>query len=559
MLKEQNLHAVHGESAVHVEALRRQRMQLDERQERLFDVLYVKAEQEKENRRQIAEFEELLAEELARRKAQQVRKEVVRQQVCNGSEELRALKEKLQAAQVNKVRARQLMEKQDRERSEQERQGAHDALVEASRLAADRLAMQEQQQKVLASQAMLKENQELLAQKELRQEAAQEFEKDKALVEDVVAKIMDEDLRDLAAREQKKKEANRILAEYHQALLDRRREDEKQQVEEDQRIEAYAREKRSREEQVAKEKRELEAERNRVLQELSSKQVRVNREAQEREKLREELWYEEREELERRKEWMKAQKRLEDQQEMLQAYQAHLERQERLRKEEAAKEQEARQALMEQFAEDERVDQMSAQRRRLKMQEYRREVDNQMEARKQQCEAERRKELEELARLRAVEAEHAQIVEEERRRLLKLHAGDARHFPKGALARESDLELVGLPRSAAPERPAVQRQRDNYLGLAPYPARSRAVSAGARAPPLADPEPEPEGPLAAPFRRPRASTPVPRFAPAPRDRGGGVAEVLGQGLAEGGFQPPARVPARSRASSVAMSRRDAGS
>ncbi|CAE7658303.1 Mns1, partial [Symbiodinium sp. CCMP2456] len=87
----------------------------------------------------------------------------------------------------------------DRERSEQEQQGAHDALVEASRLAADRLAMQEQQQKVLASQAMLKENQELLAQKELRQEAAQEFEKDKALVEDVVAKIMEEDLRDLAA------------------------------------------------------------------------------------------------------------------------------------------------------------------------------------------------------------------------------------------------------------------------------------------------------------------------------------------------------------------------
>ncbi|CAE7650132.1 Mns1, partial [Symbiodinium sp. CCMP2592] len=126
----QNLHAVHGESDVHVEVLRRQRMQLDERQERLFDFLYVKAEQEKENRRQIAEFEELLAEELARRKAQQVRKEVVRQQVCNQSEELRALKEKLQAAQVNKVRARQLMEKQDRERSEQEQQGAHDALVE---------------------------------------------------------------------------------------------------------------------------------------------------------------------------------------------------------------------------------------------------------------------------------------------------------------------------------------------------------------------------------------------------------------------------------------------
>ncbi|CAE7658314.1 Mns1, partial [Symbiodinium sp. CCMP2456] len=93
-------------------------------------------------------------------------------------------------------------------------------------------------------------------------------------------------------------------------------------------------------------------------------------------------------------------------------------------------------------------------------------------------------------------------------------------------------------------------------------ARSRAVSAGpagARAPPADPAEPEPEGPLAAPFRRPRASTPVPRFAPAPRDRAGGVAEVLGQGLAEGGFQPPARVPARSRASSVAMSRRDAGS
>jgi len=571
MLKEQNLQAVHGECAAHVEAMRRHRMEAAERQELLDDYIYVKSEQEKENRRQISEFEERLAQELAKRKAQQVRKQVVRQQVCNGSEELRALKEKLRAAQVNKVRAKQMLEKQERERVEMEQQGVLDALVEERRAEAELDERRQQKQKALAKAAFLKENQDLIAQKEIeREEAMREFEKDKAAVEEVMSKVVEEDWRDLVAREHKKKEMNRILAEYKQAAEDRRRDDEQEQVEEERRIEAYNKKKRLHEQELAKEKRQLDDERQRILQELSSQHEKRNREAQEMERLREDLWREEREEAERRKDLMKARKRLEDQQEMLREYQAYLEKQESRRRQEAAQAEAQKQDLMEQYAEDKRLDQLSAQKRRLKMQEYRREVDKQMQDQQERYDRERKQELEELARMRAEEAERARMVEEERQRLLREHAGDVRHFPKGALTRESDLDLVGLPRTdpaGGSDQSVVRRQRDNYIGLSPYPANLRAASAkGARSAPVQDalPEADPdqEELLAAPMARPPARSPhtsSARFSPAPRmpqaRHTGGVAAIFG-GDDGSRFQPPVRQPqTRPRSSSAAATTR----
>merc|ERR1719491_1866863 len=56
-------------------------------------------------------FEEHLAEELARRKSTQLCADMEKRRICDGSEELRSLKERLHMAKVNKERAMQLVQK----------------------------------------------------------------------------------------------------------------------------------------------------------------------------------------------------------------------------------------------------------------------------------------------------------------------------------------------------------------------------------------------------------------------------------------------------------------
>merc|ERR1719146_118560 len=73
------------------------------------DYTFVKGKQEKEKSRLISQAEERLADEIARQAADKTRKEQDRRRICDGSEELRALKERLHAAKVNKERAQQLL------------------------------------------------------------------------------------------------------------------------------------------------------------------------------------------------------------------------------------------------------------------------------------------------------------------------------------------------------------------------------------------------------------------------------------------------------------------
>lgn len=480
MLKEQSRQATYSECNVRVEAMRRQRAEALERQERLAGERFLKAEQEKENQKQITEFQERVATQLATKKAHEARQEALRRRVVDGSDELRVLKEKLHAAQVNKVWAKQLLEKQERDASEMQKEAVMAAQLEDLRIQSEQKDEREMQQKALRMKALQKDNQELLARKNQSDEAMRQFEHDKRLVEEVMAKVQDEDRRELALREERKKSAMEMLMQHREEQDRRRREDELRQAQEEEDIEAYARQKRAWEERLAREKSEQDASRWRLQQEMLRQQNQRHREAQEVERLREDLWREEKEEEDRRKELLKARKILEDKQEMLQAYQEHLEREEIRRKREIAQEQEERQQLMARYEEDNRLNQLSDQKRRIKMQEYRRAVDHQMEERRQLYEAERQKERDELARMKAEEAEQARIVEEERQSLLRMFAQDARHFPKGALVKAADFEAVGLPKPFQPEARPMQR---NNLGLPPYPVRQRSAPTPAFQPP----------------------------------------------------------------------------
>merc|ERR1719399_1040704 len=110
MLVTHNIIAGHARSERNVEGLRRCRSEAMERRDLFMDYTFVKGKQEKEKSRLISQAEERLADEIARQAADKTRKEQDRRRICDGSEELRALKERLHAAKVNKERAQQLLE-----------------------------------------------------------------------------------------------------------------------------------------------------------------------------------------------------------------------------------------------------------------------------------------------------------------------------------------------------------------------------------------------------------------------------------------------------------------
>merc|ERR1719478_2091549 len=114
MLKEHNILVGHGKSDVRVDAMRRDRQSEGERRELFNDFVHVKRAQDHERKTRIADMENRMASELERRKAEKIREDQNKKRICANSEELRALKGKLHAAQVNKERAAQLLEKQVR-------------------------------------------------------------------------------------------------------------------------------------------------------------------------------------------------------------------------------------------------------------------------------------------------------------------------------------------------------------------------------------------------------------------------------------------------------------
>merc|ERR1712241_1528362 len=98
---------------------------------------------------------------------------------------------------------------------------------------------------------------------------------------------------------------------------------------------------------------------------------------------------------------------------------------------------------MEKLAEDDRIEQMNAQKRRMKQLEHKRAVEQLLQARKAQFEEAREREV--LDRKAEMEAakRRAELIEEERQKLLAKHAHNLLgYIPKGVLKQE-DVERLG--------------------------------------------------------------------------------------------------------------------
>lgn len=479
-LKDHSRAAGRSLSELRGEGLFRQRQEAVERKELLTDYAYIKAEQDKERKKHIADVQESLATELERRRVANVREEVSRRRICEGSEELRALKGRLQAASVNKARAMQLLERQAKEEEDYQRECKMVTQLENWRLEDLEREHNHEQAKVRQRQQVKQMQQEQLIARDahLREEAEREQMRDRADVEEIVRRIGEEDEMEVAERRARQEQARNLYREgmqerhaYQVAL-------ERKEADDNARIEEFAREKRAFEDRIAQEKEQQELERRRILQNMLDDQVAQKREAEECDRIRQDYHEEERREAERRLEEAQVRRRLENREEQRQAYEDHMKHAEVKRQLQAEEEHRLREQLLAKFAEDDRIEQMNAQKRRLKVQEHKREVERQLQLRREQYEAARQQEREAFLYLQKEEEEQRRVIEEERRRLLAEAAPLKTFFPKGVLEREADMELVGMTPPSSASGPSVAARGSSRAASLGRPPVLRQVQLG---------------------------------------------------------------------------------
>lgn len=392
----------------------------------------------------MAEQEAALAAELVRRKAEAERQERMIAKVAAESAELRQLRAKIQAAYIDKERADQISMKRVSDALKKEEESRLDAHMESERQAAlgrrqqeeaERLAKQREQAAVLETQLQDKENQ--------RKQAYEAYLAERQMVDEIVAKIQAEDDAERMTVMAKRKDTQEYIKGY---LVDReaRREAARKAVEaEDAALRAFIERKAAQEAAEEERKRAIKKEKDRLFAEQAA--ALAKRQAQDDEfiALVAELQREEAEAAARDAEKEKVEKRIRQKMDMLSAY----EHSQRIRQEKEAaerKEEEAfRQAMLDKFAADEKLEQMNAQKRRLRQAEHKREVERMIEERRKRLEEERQREIAERGQDAAREAARLEIVQQERARLLREHAAALiGHLPRGVLVSEEDLKFL---------------------------------------------------------------------------------------------------------------------
>jgi len=397
----------------------------------------------------LREQDERLAAEIARRKTQAVREAKNVQRICEQSEELRALEEKLKAAYMNKERECQIKESAHLIAKQAESESIMAQTMEADRqrgLQAEAYREYLRQQDGRAMRAELdKQVQEKMT---LKAEAYQQFLKEKEMVDKVVEAIIEEDRRETEARHAKEKE----IKSYIDAFIVQQEEyKHKRRVEieeENAKIRAYAEHVMAREQAMRLEREKDQNAKDAALEKISGDMAARQREKDEMDNLRNELVIQETEEKILQKEKEKMARAVQQRMDIALAneYQRQLKA---IRREEEKQEEEGfRVAMLAKFAEDDRLDQMNAQKRRMKQLEHRKAIEQLLELRRAKYEQERGAELQEQLNAERVEQIRQQIIEEERKRMLAAHAKNLglQHLPKGILSSEADLALFAAPK-----------------------------------------------------------------------------------------------------------------
>jgi len=371
------------------------------------------------------------------------------QRICEQSEELRELEEKLKAAYMNKEREAQIKE------------SAHLIAKQAEAEAVMAKEMEQDRQKGLQAEAYREYLREqdgramrvaLDAQMEEKEaqkaEAYQQFLKEKDMVDRVVMEIMEEDRAENEARHKKEREVKDYIESFIKEQEDYKEKKRLEIEEENAKIRAYAEQVMAREQALRLAKEKDQNAKDAMLEKMSADMAARQKELDEMEALRNELVIQETEEKILQKEKEKMARAVQQRMDIALANEYQRQLKAIKREEEKQEEEHFRKAMLEKFAEDDRLDQMNAQKRRMKQLEHRKEIERLLELRRDKYEQERAAELQEQLNAERVEQIRQQIIEEERKRMLAAHAKNLglEHLPKGVLSTEADMELFAAPK-----------------------------------------------------------------------------------------------------------------
>lgn len=263
------------------------------------------------------------------------------------------------------------------------------------------------------------------------------------MVDKVVEAIMMEDMAEKQARAIKEGEVKKYIDTFireQEAFKETRR---LQNEAENTEIREYAEQVMQRETNLRVAREKSQNTKDAILERMSSEMAARRKEADEMDALRNELVIQETEERILQKEKEKMERQVQQRMDIALANEYQRQLKAIKREEEKAEEEQFRQAMLEKFADDDRLDQLNAQKRRMKQLEHRREIERLLEVRREKYEHERAVELQEQLNGERVEQIRQQIIEEERKRMLAAHAKNLglQHLPKGVLSSEADMAL----------------------------------------------------------------------------------------------------------------------
>jgi len=392
----------------------------------------------------LREQDERLAAEIAKRKTEAIREQKNMQRICEQSEELRQLEEKLKAAYMNKEREAQIHESAVLVQRAASAEAEIAAEMEAHRQRGLQAEAYRDYLRVQDGRAMRAALDRQIEEKEKsKADAYAEFLKEKDLVDKVVQAIYDEDMAERRARHEKEAEIKSYIDQFIEEQEKYKAIKVQEIEEENAKIREYATQIMAREQAVRLEKQREQNAKDEILEKMSADMAKRQKEADDMETLRNELVIQETEERILQKEKEKMERVVQQRLDIALANEYQRQLKAIKREEEKREEDEFRRQMLEKFAEDDRLDQMNAQKRRQKQMDHRREIERLLEERRAKYEAERAAELQEQIDAERVEQIRQQIIDEERKRMLAAHAKNLglQHLPKGVLSNEQDLEL----------------------------------------------------------------------------------------------------------------------
>ena len=353
-------------------AIREQRQSVQEQ----YTAAQLQAAREAQERtHRLRDQDERLAVELTKRKVEAQREAKNIQRICEQSEELRDLEEKLKQAYLNKEREVQIDESNVL-LQKQEASNAHMAAeIEAER---QRGLMAEQYREHLRRQdgRAMKDALDAQMQEKLdrRAMAAEEFLREKAEVDAVVAAIEKEEENEREAREAKEASIRKHIEEFVKEREKFKHVHAAQIEAEKQEIRDYANRVMERETAARMATEKSQNSKDAILEKLSADMAKRQLEADEMENLRNELVIQETEERIIIKEREKAERAAQNKADIALANEYQRQLKAIRREEEKAEEDRFRRSMLDKFAEDDRLDQLNEQKRRRKQMEHRREI-----------------------------------------------------------------------------------------------------------------------------------------------------------------------------------------